>query len=120
MFYTVTQQNEVIINALRASKGVYVDDHRKNNESDKAEFFGILQVDGEQYICPLPSKQHYGSWVSSLNPIYLKANELHLSTSGVHTLNKPGRRVVDAVKAFNAEFKDSKWGPAEIVDIVVL
>lgn len=45
---------------------------------------------------------------------------MRLSTSSVHTLNKPGRRVIDAAKAFNEEFKECKWGKAEIVDIVVL
>ena len=120
MNYALTAQNEIIINALKIAKGAYVDDHRKGGATDTASMFAVLEVDGEQHICPLPNKQHYGSWVTSLNPIYLKVNEVRLSTSGVHTLNKPGRRVIDAINAFNKEFKDSKWGKAEIVDIVVL
>lgn len=120
MFYTPTAQNEIIINVLRNTKG-YIDDHRRRNvETDHATHFAVLEVDGQQYVCPLPSKQHYGSWVTSLNPIVLKDGQPHLTTASVHTLNQKGATIGEAVKAFNEEFRDSKWGKAEIVDIVII
>lgn len=120
MFYAATEANIAIINALRASNGAYVDDHCKNNETDSATHFAVLEVDGEQIVCPLPNKQHYGSWVSSLNPIYLKDGQVHLSTCSAHTLNQNGATIGEAVAAFNKEFKDSKWGKASIADVVII
>ena len=120
MFYTPTEANIAIINVLRNTKGVYVDDHRREVETDHATHFAVLEVDGQQYVCPLPSKQHYGSWVTSLNPIVLKDGQPHLTTASVHTLNQNGDTIGKAVNAFNKEFKDSQWGKAEIVDVVVL
>lgn len=120
MFYTATEANIEIINALRATKGVYVDEHRKNEQTDTATHFAVLQLDHEQLVCPLPNKQHYGTWITSLNPIVLKDGQPRLSTYSAHTLNQQGDSIAEAINAFNKEFKDSKWGKAEIVDVVII
>lgn len=120
MFYTATETNIAIIAALRATKGVYVDEHRKNEQTDSATHFAVLQLDGNQHVCPLPDTQHYGAWISSLNPIVLKDGQPRLSTYSAHTLNQNGDTIGEAVSAFNKEFKDSKWGSAEIVDVVII
>jgi len=120
MFYAPTEANVAIINALRATKGVYVDDHRKNKETDSATHFAVLEVDGVQHVCPLPNAKHYGAWISSLNPIYLKDGQVHLSTCSAHTLNQNGATIGEAINAFNEQFKDCKWGKAEIVDVVII
>jgi hypothetical protein len=120
MFYTATEANIAIIAALRATKGVYVDEHRKNEQTDSATHFAVLQIGEHQHVCPLPKAQHYGAWVTSLNPIYLEEGKAHLSTWSKHTLNQKGTTVGEAINAFNKEFKDSKWGKAEIVDVVII
>ncbi len=120
MFYTATEANIAIIAALRATKGVYVDEHRKNEQTDSATHFAVLQLDHVQIVCPLPNEQHCGSWISSLNPIVLKDGQPRLSTCSAHTLNQNGDTIGKAVNAFNKEFKDSQWGRAEIVDVVII
>ena len=120
MFYTPTEANIAIINALRASNGVYIDEHRRNEETDSATHFAVLQLDHEQIVYPLPNKQHYGSWITSLNPIVLKNGQARLCTCAAHTLNQKGNTIGEAINAFNKEFKDSKWGSAEIVDVVII
>lgn len=120
MLYTVTQQNEVIVAALRASKGVYIDDHNNGDQTGQSTHFAVLQIGEQQHICPLPNKQHYGKWMSSLNPIYLEDGQPHLSTWSQHTLNQYGTTIGAAVNNFNTEFKDSKWGKAVIIDVIVI
>ena len=120
MFYTVTQQNEVIVAALRASKGVYIDDHNNGDQTGQSTHFAVLQIGERQHICPLPNTKHCGSWIISLNPIYLEEGQPHLSTWSKHTLNQQGDTIGEAVNAFNKEFKDCKWGKAEIVDVVII
>ena len=120
MLYIPTEANIAIIAALRVSKGVYVDEHRSDEQTDNATHFAVLQLDHEQIVCPLPNKQHYGSWITSLNPIVLKDAQPRLSTYAAHTLNQCEDTIGEAVNAFNKEFKDSKWGKAEIVDVVII
>lgn len=120
MFYTATDKSIEIVSVLRTAKGVYKDDHNNGDRSGQSTHFAVLQIGEQQHVCPLPNKQHYGAWISSLNPIYLKEGQPHLSTWSKHTLNQQGATVGEAVAAFNKEFKDSKWGKAEIVDIVII
>ena len=120
MFYTATEQNIAIINALRATSGVYNDDHNNGDRTGQSTHFAVLQIGEQQHVCPLPNKQHYGAWISSLNPIYLKDGQVHLSTCSAHTLNQNGATIGEAVAAFNKEFKDSKWGKASIADVVII
>lgn len=120
MFYTPTEANIAIIAALRASSGAYVDDHNNGDRAGQSTHYAVLQMGEQQHICPLPKAQHYGAWVTSLNPIYLEEGQPHLSTWSKHTLNQKGATIGEAINSFNKEFKECKWGRAEIVDVVVI
>lgn len=120
MFYAPTEANIAIIDALRATSGVYNDDHNNGDRTGQSTHFAVLQIGEQQHVCPLPNKQHYGAWISSLNPIYLKDDQPHVSTWSKHTLNQNGATIGEAINAFNEQFKDCKWGAANIVDVVII
>lgn len=116
MFYTPSENNVSIVNALRASNGSYVDDHG-GARVVRSTRFAVLEKGGKQFVCPLPSGQS-GSWVSSLNPIVLKDGNPHMTVNSVHVLDQKGNTVGEAITAFNQQFKDCEWGKAQIVDVI--
>ncbi len=108
--------------ALLNSTGSFIDDH-SNSSFSSAKAFALLQKGNnegtrmQQYLCPLPDEPSYGSWVISLNPLYIEDGKLRLSTMSISVLNHDGNTIEEAVAEFNEDAKDGMFGTMEIVKI---
>ena len=98
----------------------YLDDHRQEPTLIKP-WYVLLLTDGQTTkVCPV-CPQVNGIWAFSLNPLYLKDGEVHLSTWSVSTFRiKKDCSIGEAVDLFNQEAEASPFRDWRVTAVVGL
>ena len=98
----------------------YLDDHRQEKTLVKP-WHVLLLTDGQiTRVCPVGPKVN-GVWAFSLNPLYLKQGEVHLSTMALSTFHiRKDCHIAEAVDLFNQESEANPFCNWRVTFVVVL
>ena len=99
----------------------YLDDHSPALKTPTKPQYVLLLTNGQTTkICPV-CPQVNGIWAFSLNPLYLKDGEVHLSTWSVSTFRiKKDCSIGEAVDLFNQEAEASPFCDWRVTAVVGL
>ena len=98
----------------------YLDDHRQEPTHIKPWYVLLLTNGQTTKVCPVGPKVN-GVWAFSLNPLYLKQGEVHLSTMAISTFHvRKDCPIGEAVDLFNQDVDASPFSDWRVTAVVGL
>ena len=99
---------------------MYSDDHKLTPTPVKPKYVLIVTDGQTTKVCPV-GPQINGVWAFSLNPLYLKQGEVHLSTMALSTFHiRKDCHIAEAVDLFNQESEANPFCNWRVTFVVVL